>query len=279
MSPTPTRQHTTVETRPAAAPTAVAPRRGLLPARWIRVGRPAWWAELVLIVAGWMLYNTTRNAVHSQRGAALRRAGEVLHFEKSLHLSFEQAANHAADKITWLIVGMNYYYATLYMVGLIGVLLWLYWRYPGHYRAARTALCVTSATALLGFYFFALAPPRFLTSAGFIDTVVVHHTWGSWASGSVDSVSNQYAAMPSIHVAWATWCGVVMFRLAKKPLVRALGVLFPLTTFAVIVCTGNHFEADAVAGALIAATGFAVQRLLTGRPTLPRPTAARRIRA
>jgi hypothetical protein len=262
MTLTPTTRPPTAE---AAAPVGRPLRRGLLPAGWVRVGRPAWWAELVLIGLGWTLYNATRNAVPTHRDAALRRAGEVLHFEKSLHLSFEQAANHAANKITWLIVGMNYYYATLYAVGLVGVLIWLYWRHPGHYRAARTALYVTSGSALLGFYFFALAPPRFLTNAGFIDTVVAHHTWGSWASGSVDSVSNQYAAMPSIHVAWATWCGVVMFRLAKRPLVRALGVIFPLTTFAVIVCTGNHFEADAVAGATIAAVGFVVQRLLTGR--------------
>ncbi|TQF08060.1 phosphatase PAP2 family protein [Kitasatospora acidiphila] len=267
MTLTPTTRPPTAEA--AAAPAGRPGRRGLLPAGWIRVGRPAWWAELVLIIVGWVLYNDTRNAVPGQRDAALRRAGEVLGFEKHLHLSFEQWANHTADHTTWLIVGMNYYYATLYMVGLIGVLLWLYWRHPEQYRAARTALCVTSGSALLGFYFFALAPPRFLANAGFIDTVVKHHTWGSWASGSVDTVSNQYAAMPSIHVAWASWCGIVMFRLAKNQLVRALGVVFPLTTFAVIVCTGNHFEADAVAGATIAFLGFGVQRLLTGRPAFP----------
>ncbi|GAA1219588.1 phosphatase PAP2 family protein [Kitasatospora nipponensis] len=270
MTLSPTRQRpaqSAASTTSAALPRA---RRGLLPTGWIRAGRPAWWAELLLIGIGWSLYNAVRNAVPAHRGAALHRAQHLLDLEKQLHVGFELTANHAADRITWLIVGMNYYYATLYMVVLVGVLLWLYFRHPEQYRAARTALCTASATALIGFYAFALAPPRFLTADGFIDTVVAHHTWGSWASSSVDSVSNQYAAMPSIHIAWATWCAVVLYRLAKHRIVRALGLLFPLSTFAVIICTGNHFEADAVAGALTMAGGFAVQRLLTGRPALAR---------
>lgn len=85
----------------------------------------------------------------------------------------------------------------------------------------------------------------------------------------MSSVSNQYAAMPSIHIAWSTWCGVVMFKLAKSRIMRTLGVLFPFCTFAVIICTGNHYEADAFMGALIVGLGFLVQRLLTGRPAFP----------
>ncbi|GAB2746346.1 phosphatase PAP2 family protein [Kitasatospora kifunensis] len=265
MTLTPTHRPPTT----AADPVGRRARRGLLPASWIRVGRPAWWAELLLIGTGWMLYNATRNAAPTHKDAAMRRATEVLSLERHLHISFELSANHAVNKITWLIVGMNYYYATLYMVGLIGVLLWLYVRQPDQYRAARTVLCVASASALVGFYCFALAPPRFLAGEGFIDTVVVHHTWGSWASSSVSSVSNQYAAMPSIHIAWSTWCGVVMFKLAKSRIMRTLGVLFPFCTFAVIICTGNHYEADAFMGALIVGLGFLVQRLLTGRPAFP----------
>ncbi|RAG82447.1 PAP2 family protein [Streptacidiphilus pinicola] len=235
-----------------------------------RRGRPRWWAELLLIALCYGAYSVTRNAVPDHRAAALARAQQLLDAERRLHVSFELALNHAADHVTWLIVGMDYYYATLHFVTTVGCLVWLYVRHPHHYRAARTALYAATLAALAGFYAYALAPPRFLSGDGFIDTVVVHHTWGSWASGPVTEVSNQYAAMPSIHIAWATWCAVVLFRLARTRFVRLAALLYPVATCVVILATGNHFEADAVAGLLTIGAGFALQRALTGRPALPR---------
>ena len=128
-------------------------------------------------------YTLTRNAVPAHRTAALHRAPEIWHAERTLHINIELAVNHAADRVGWLIVGMNYYYATLHFIVTIAVLVWLYARHPAHYRCARTALYTATLLALLGFTFFASAPPRFLAGQGFIDTVVTHHTWGSWASG------------------------------------------------------------------------------------------------
>ena len=102
---------------------------------------------------------------------------------------------------------MDYYYATFHFVVTTGVLIWLYAAARPYYRSARTALYAATLLALVGFTFYALAPPRFLSGQGFIDTVVKHHTWGSWASGDVASLSNQYAAMPSVHIIWSSWAG------------------------------------------------------------------------
>ncbi|MEU9047736.1 MULTISPECIES: phosphatase PAP2 family protein [unclassified Kitasatospora] len=245
-----------------AAPThdTAAPAAAARPAPAARRPRPAWWAELLLAGAGYALYTVSRNAVPDHRAAALRRAEEILDAERSLHLSFELALNHAADHVTWLITGMNYYYATLHFIVTIGALLWLYVRRPEHFREARTALYAATAAALAGFYLYALAPPRFLSGDGFIDTVVVHHTWGSWASSSVDTVSNQYAAMPSVHIVWSTWCAVVLYRHARNRAVRAAALCYPAATLVVIISTANHFEADALAGLLTIGAGFAAAR-------------------
>ncbi|MDT0467404.1 phosphatase PAP2 family protein [Streptomyces sp. DSM 41699] len=116
-----------------------------------------------------------------------------------------------------------------------------------------------------GFAFCATAPPRFLAGQGYIDTVVAHHTWGSWASGDVASLSNQYAAMPSVHIIWSAWSGLTLVFLARHAWVRALGACHPLATFTVILATANHFVTDAAAGAATLALGFLTQRLLTGR--------------
>src|SRR5204863_485542 len=83
---------------------------------------------------------------------------------------------------------------------------------------------------------------------GYIDTVVVHGTWGSWGSSGVDSASNQFAAMPSLHIGWSVWCALAVIHLAPRLWVKVLGALYPCVTLLVIVATANHFVHDAVRG-------------------------------
>jgi PAP2 superfamily protein len=245
----------------------------LLPARLRPLTRPRLWTELLFTALGYWAYSLSRNAVPDHRDAALHRAHLILDAERTLHVNIELTINHAADRVGWLIVGMNYYYATLHFIVTIGVLLWLYFRHPAYYRGARTALYGATLLALAGFAFFALAPPRFLAGQGFIDTVVTHHTWGSWASGDVASLSNQYAAMPSVHIIWSSWSGLALLHLARRRWIKVLGALYPLATFTVILATANHFVTDAAVGAAVLACGFLIQRLLTGRPVYPGPAA------
>jgi hypothetical protein len=253
----------------AAAERPAGPRRRLgplLPARLRRLGRPHLLVELIFSVILYKTYSLTRRAAPEHHEAALHRAHDILNAERTLHVDIELTLNHAFDKIDWLIVGMNYYYATLHFIVTLGVLIWLYARHPASYRSARTALYAATFLALIGFTFFALAPPRFMEGQGFIDTVVTHHTWGSWDNDDVSSLSNQYAAMPSVHIVWSAWSGLTVAALARRTWVRVLGFLYPFFTFTVILATGNHFLADAVAGALTLALGFIIQRLLLGRP-------------
>jgi hypothetical protein len=159
---------------------------------------------------------------------------------------------------------MDYYYASLHFVATIAVMVWLFVRRAQIYRGARTVLVTTTLLALGGFALYPLAPPRLLPGAGYVDTVARFHTWGSLASPSVASHSNQFAAMPSLHVAWALWCGISLFRCAQTRLLRAVGLAYPLLTFAVVVGTANHYIIDAVAGAATLAAAFGIQWLLSG---------------
>ncbi|RII17082.1 hypothetical protein DSC45_15070 [Streptomyces sp. YIM 130001] len=228
-------------------------------------GRPRIWWELALIAVSYWLYSLVRNAVPEQKSAAMRNADWIWQAEHSIGLAFEHSVNRAIDSVTWLIVGMNYYYATLHFIITIVVLVWIYRRHPGRYAATRTVLFVTTGIALVGFYFFPLAPPRLMESGpDFIDTVVAHQTWGSMASGDLKDMTNQYAAMPSMHIGWSLWCGLTIFALAKLPWVRILGLLYPVATLIVIIATANHFWLDAVGGVLCLAVGFGVVRLWYG---------------
>ncbi|MFE5854190.1 phosphatase PAP2 family protein [Streptomyces sp. NPDC056500] len=220
--------------------------------------RPRIWFEILLIAVSYWTYSLIRNAVPEQKTQALKNADWIWDAEKAIGLAFEESVNHAVNSVTWLIVGMNYYYATLHFIVTIGVLVWLYRWHPGRYAAARLVLFATTGVALVGYYLHPLAPPRLMNGQNFIDTVLVHETWGSMASGDLKNMSNQYAAMPSMHIGWSLWCGLIIFALASTPWAKILGALYPVATLIVIVATANHFWLDAVGGIICLAFGFAL---------------------
>jgi len=236
--------------------------------------RPKWWQEIAFIGICYWLYSLVRNAVPDHQVAAGHRALDVLAVERGMHLAVERRVNGFVAHTDWLAYVCNYYYATLHFIVTIGVLIWLYRRHPLRYRSIRSVLFATNIVALLGFYFYALAPPRLMAGHHYVDTIVAFHTWGSWGSADVDAASNQFAAMPSLHIGWALWCAFAIVALAERRWVRVLGALYPCMTLFVIVGTANHFVLDAVGGALALAAGFAVQRLLSGRPAFAPPSLA-----
>ncbi|MEF2529595.1 MULTISPECIES: phosphatase PAP2 family protein [Streptomyces] len=260
----------TLETRtdvstPAAVDGAAPPEtRPDLLTRLRAPRRPRIWFEILLIAVSYWTYSLIRNAVPEQKTVALANADFLWRLEQALGIAVEKTVNHTVDSVTWLVVGMNYYYATLHFVVTLGVLAWIYRRHPGRYAATRLVLFATTGVALVGYYFYPLAPPRLMETEDFIDTVLVHHTWGSMASGNLKNMSNQYAAMPSMHIGWSLWCGLTIFAVATVPWARVLGLLYPTATLVVIVATANHFWLDAVGGMICLAFGYAVSRAWYG---------------
>lgn len=225
-----------------------------------RVSRPIWWIEIAFLGGCYWLYSVVRNVAPSHTTTAFQRAKDLLSFEHSIHIDVEKSLNTFVAHTHWLAYGANYYYATMHFVVTLGVLLWLFTRRPADYRRLRTAWLATNVTALIGFYFFALAPPRMLI--GFVDTVVHFHTWGSWGSTDVSDVSNQYAAMPSLHIAWALWCAIAVVVLSRRTWLRVVATLYPIATLFVVLGTANHFVLDAVGGVVVLAAGFGVDALI-----------------
>ena len=252
----------------AAAIEPATPRRGftgLLPDRMLHHRKPQWWQEVAIIGFCYWIYGEVRNLVPEQASIAKRHGRGIQHLQDALHLNFERSLNHFVAAHEPLAQVMNYYYATLHFVVTIGCLIWLFVAHPRIYRGARTVLFATSLLALAGFYLYPLAPPRLLPQYGYIDTLIKFHTWGSLADPKIAEHSNQYAAMPSLHIGWAVWCGVSIALCARRPWVRVLGGLYPVCTLLVIVGTANHFIIDALGGLAVFAAGALIQYLLSGR--------------
>ena len=251
----------------ASTETMSRPRRrfaGIVPER-LRYYRPLRWPwEVVLLALCLWVYNMVRNAAPEKVGTAMGHAHDVQALQDRLHVSFELSLNRFVADHEPVAQVMNYYYATLHFVVTIAVLVWLFRVHPRRYSGVRTVLFVASMVALVGFWLYPLAPPR-LAQMGYVDTLKAFHTWGSFATPEVADHSNQYAAMPSLHTAWALWCGLALVVCARRTWVRVLGALYPVVTVVVIVGTANHFVLDAVAGAAVLGVGFLAQYLLSGQ--------------
>jgi len=250
--------------------------RGLWPQRLLYHRTPRWWQELALIGIGYYLYREARNLVPNQPGIAQRHGRSVQWLQDKLHFNFELSVNHFVDHNPWLAQTMDYYYATLHFIVTIAVLVWLFMARPRVYRGLRTALFAMTLAGLAGFFLYPLAPPRLLPQYGYIDTLAKYHTWGSLADPNVAEHTNQFAAMPSLHIAWAVWCAIAVYCCARPRWLRALAVLYPFGTLVVIVGTANHFVIDAAGRLVVLGVGFGVQWLMSGRPAhAPAPEAAR----
>ena len=136
--------------------------------------------------------------------------------------------------------------------------------------------------ALIGFAFFPLMPPRLLpTSYGFVDTLHVFGGPWSFDSGPVAKASNQYAAMPSLHFGWASWCTATFWPWATTRCRRVLLVLYPFVTLFAIVVTANHYSLDALGGFVTFLIGSWLGLQLVrldpvGRSRRRKPTVAKR---
>ena len=237
--------------------------------------RPRLYREILLIALCYSAYSLVRNLVPTTHTKALDLGWHILQLEGTLRLNVELSINRLFTDARWLGVGANYYYATLHFVATIGVLAWLYGWHPERYVAYRRTIFATTVMALAGFWLFPLAPPRMLP--GFVDTVLSFHTWGLYESTSspIASVSNQYAAMPSLHTAWSLWCAIAVVDVARSRWAKCVAVCYPIATVIVILGTANHYLLDAVGGVVTLGFGYAATRGL--REVIPRLGPAARV--
>ncbi|WP_063735130.1 bifunctional glycosyltransferase 87/phosphatase PAP2 family protein [Streptomyces sp. RTd22] len=233
--------------------------------RFVRrpLSRPNLLLELMFIRVGYFAYSWIRAHAPDERGIAEGHGHQVLSIESFLHIDIEHWFNLLVADTPWLRDGMNWYYSTFHFLIPLSLLGWLYLRRPATYRWARTPLAFATLLALVGFWLYPLAPPR-LMGLGYVDTAHGPQDLSNPDFGALTKLSNQYAAMPSLHVGWSLWCGVVIALVAPYLWMKILGMLYPLLTVAVIVGTANHYVLDAVGGAAVVAAGFGLQYVLLG---------------
>jgi hypothetical protein len=254
--------------------TEVRPRpfhRRLPGARVLRDGSVLyWWAEIVFILVFYFVYSTIRNSNEGSPGVARANAYRLMEWQEALGINHEGPIHRWALEYKPLIIASNYFYGSLHFVVTTGVMIFLYRKFSDDYPLFRNTLAIATGLALIGFAFWPLMPPRLLPSSfGFVDTLDKYPTFWSFKRGAVNKISNQYAAMPSVHCVWALWCTCVLVPRVKHNWAKALAILYPVGTVTSIVLTANHFVLDAVGGFIVLGIAYLAARLFTraGRRT------------
>lgn len=228
---------------------------------------------------------------------AFRNAIDIIEIERFLRSFHEETIQDWFLQWRGVIKFFNIFYGTAHFIVTIGVFVVLYRYRKNVFHLFRNALAATTAIALVLFSLYPLMPPRLLDSScnsvdpaswggacyetdlfpgivsaepglrpgefsrfGFVDTLdTVRGLW-SFNSDAMQGISNQYAAMPSLHIGWAAWCAFALWPVLRRRWMKVAVMAYPALTFLVIVATGNHFWLDAAGGLVTLAAGFALAR-------------------
>lgn len=260
------------------SPAAALPVHRRLPGgRRLRDGRSLyWWVELLAVLVFYVVYSGIRNLNHANAAEAFHHARELIDLQRTLGIDIEESIQSWALGARPLIIAANYFYGSLHFIVTGGVMIYLFRRWTNDYPTWRNALGCATAIALIGFALFPLMPPRLLPDHcdttpsahckgefSYEDTLAKDPSFWSFNSGAVNKISNQYAAMPSVHCAWALWCACALVPRLRRKWAKALAAFYPVCTVTAIVVTANHYLLDAVAGFAVFGAGYLLARIFT----------------
>ena len=263
-------------------PSSTPERRNIFAGRQLRDGKKLyWWREILIVVVVDIVYETIRNLSAGKPAKAYENALRIIDWQRAIGLWHEQAIQNFALDFTALIVFANYFYGSVYIGATVFTLVFLYWKFPDDYPLFRNTLMIGTLCGLIGFALFPLMPPRLLDDTvllqganadlwfGFVDTLVKYPTFWSFNDEAMKTISNQFAAMPSLHCGWAFWGLIALLPRVRSWWAKTLVVLYPIMTVYVVVITANHYILDAVAGFSLFALAYAAARVVTraGRGT------------
>jgi hypothetical protein len=272
---------TTPTTDPVSRPAPGTARRWFSGRTLSDGSRIYWWREVIIVLVVDIIYESVRNISSAKPDKAYENALKLIDWQRNFGIWHEHAIQQWALGFTPLIVAANYFYGSVYIGATVFGLFFLYRRYADDYPMWRNTLMIGTMLGLIGFATFPLMPPRLLDDSvllhglndghffGFVDTLVKYPTFWSFDSDAMKTISNQFAAMPSLHCGWAFWGLAVFYPRVRSWWAKTLAILYPIVTIFVVVITGNHYFLDAVGGIIIFGVAYLIARRFTraGRGT------------
>jgi hypothetical protein len=237
----------------------------VLPHGWLDVLR-----QVSLFGLAYLAYRVVRGLVEGRATAAFQHARDLIQIERTMHFFVEPSVQTWASGSHLVMDVSSWLYVNAQTSVTVGALVYLYLRHNRSFYFVRNMFMIAMVIALVGYMVFPTAPPRFMPEWGFIDSVSdftgvrINH-----ASATMSALTNPYAAVPSMHVAFALMIGWPLARLTRLRAMRVAWFLYPFLMAFVIVATANHFIFDALLGAATAGiSAYGAAWLARARPTV-----------
>jgi hypothetical protein len=212
--------------------------------------------EILIVIAAALLYFYARGLVDARAADAFAHAAWLIELEQRLGLFWEPTLQRWSLSTGWLDTVANWVYIWGHWPVIAATLLWLMRCHRQELALYRNAMLISGAIGIVCFVFFPMAPPRFLDSLGFVDTVTLESH--AYRVLQPPSLTNPYAAMPSLHVGWNLLMGIALTRSSTNTAVKLFGVLMPVAMYFATVLTANHYLLDGVTGSAVALLGLVV---------------------
>jgi hypothetical protein len=189
--------------------------------------------------------------------AALRNALVVVVINRQLGGAVAEPMND------WLVVhpaagiAAAWFYVALQstVTGAVGFL--LIWRRVPTFSLHRNALIACNLIGLVVFWLYPVAPPRMMPGYHDITATTIPLFSGVLESKAAD----QFASLPSLHVAWSLWVAVACGALLHRPLLRAAAWLYPAATSVDVLATANHYLLDVITAPGVVLLAYAIALL------------------
>jgi hypothetical protein len=196
-----------------------------------------------------LAYFGARGLTEGDPDTALRNARRVEAAERFLHLDREASLQGLVVGDQALTRLLNWIYIFGHWPVIALTLGWLLTRRHEVYTRVRNALLLSGAAGVVIFAAFPVAPPR-LAHLGLVDTVTQQSD--AYRLMQPTAFTNQYAAMPSLHVGWNLLMTLAILAATHRTWVRVLAEALTLSMDATVVLTANHYLLDAIMGAGLA---------------------------
>lgn len=209
---------------------------------------------LVMLLATYT-YFRVRHLTEGARGLALEHAHDLVGLEQRLGIYLEpdlQSLVTDSATLSRLANGI-YIYGHWPVIAL--VMVWTALRHRAVFLRLRDGMLISGFVGMFIFATYPLAPPR-LASLGLTDTVTERSD--AYRVLQPPQLTNQYAAMPSLHAGWDLLVGLAIVSATSLLAVKVIGYLLPVLMTLSVVVTANHFVLDVVAGLALALLGHAL---------------------
>ena len=208
--------------------------------------------QIALFGAAYYAYRLVRGLVDGKASVAFEHGRDLISFERSLHAFIEPSVQNWASAHEAIIDFASWMYINTHFVVTLGTLVFIYLFRNESFYFIRNMFMVAMGLALVGYMVFPAAPPRYFPEWGFRDSVAEFTGIGP-DNVTVNALYNPFAAVPSMHIAFALMIGWPMTRLVKPWFAKVLWAIYPFVVLFVVVSTGNHFWTDGALGAVVAA--------------------------